>query len=186
MLTHKWCGFTVNSAATLYCCGFSSNFLLNRIFPPSSVIFVLLFHPTYFIWLENNSNIRAPTIWHAHISLEGNHNFRWLAKKSGWFRTLWGGGGSTLSCHSRLSARTEGSLNMCVQNWGLCQSTTKQGRSFLESILFLLQDVARKLPKYHKQTTLQDVETKLSVCHLLGNSAKHKYFNTCIIPCFSL
>ena len=75
---------------------------------------------------------------------------------------------------------------MCVQNWGLCQSTTKQGRSFLESILFLLQDVARKLPKYHKQTTLQDVETKLSVCHLLGNSAKHKYFNTCIIPSFSL
>ena len=111
VLTHKWCGFTVNSAATLYCCGFSSNFLLQRIFPPSSVIFVLLFHPTYFIWLENISNIRAPTIWHAHISLEGNHNFRWLAKKSGWFRTPWGGGGSTLSCHSRLSARTEGSLN---------------------------------------------------------------------------
>ena len=107
-------------------------------------------------------------------------------KSPGGFGRHWGGGGSTLSCHSRLSARTEGSLNMCVQNWGLCQSTTKQGRSFLESILFLLQDVAWKLPKYHKQTTLQDVETKLSVCHLLGNSAKHKYFNTCIIPSFSL
>ena len=186
MLTHKWCGFTVNSAATLYCCGFSSNFLLQRIFPPSSVIFVLLLHPTYFIWLENISNIRAPTIWHAHISLEGNHNFCWLAKKSGWFRTPWGEGGVRYLVIHGWVREQKARWTMCVQNWGLCQSTTKQGRSFLESILFLLQDVARKLPKYHKQTTLQDVETKLSVCHLLGNSAKHKYFNTCIIPSFSL